>query len=102
MKPCISGFFVDRLGIVLDASMNTVKHSHATHPFIESYKIRVLFCFHLVQVVEVAAPHVSRVLDTTGAGDAFLGGMIVGLKNSGMPQTQEDLRYSYLLHGRIS
>ena len=30
------------------------------------------------QVVEVALHPVERVMDTTGAGDAFLGGLIVG------------------------
>ena len=31
-----------------------------------------------MKVVVVEAPHVLKVLDTTGAGDAFLGGLIVG------------------------
>ena len=30
------------------------------------------------QVVEVMPPEVDNVVDTTGAGDAFLGGLIVG------------------------
>lgn len=30
------------------------------------------------QVVEVPPPPVDKVVDTTGAGDAFLGGLIVG------------------------
>ena len=30
------------------------------------------------QVVEVMPPEVENVVDTTGAGDAFLGGLIVG------------------------
>ena len=30
------------------------------------------------QVVEVMPPEVDDVVDTTGAGDAFLGGLIVG------------------------
>ena len=30
------------------------------------------------QVVEVPPPAVGKVVDTTGAGDAFLGGLIVG------------------------
>lgn len=46
----------------------------------------------VVQLVEVEAPRVPKVLDTTGAGDAFLGGLIVGLKTNGMPQSSEDLR----------
>lgn len=32
----------------------------------------------IVQVVKVAPPSVNEVVDTTGAGDAFLGGLIVG------------------------
>ena len=31
-----------------------------------------------VQVVRVAPPPVGEVMDTTGAGDAFLGGLLVG------------------------
>ena len=31
-----------------------------------------------MKVVVVEAPEVSKVIDTTGAGDAFLGGLIVG------------------------
>lgn len=31
-----------------------------------------------MKLVIVEAPQVSRVIDTTGAGDAFLGGLIVG------------------------
>ena len=42
--------------------------------------------------MEVEAPSVSRVVDTTGAGDAFLGGLIVGMKANGLPQTVEELR----------
>ena len=44
------------------------------------------------QVVEVAPPPVTNVVDTTGAGDAFLGGLIVGLTNNGLPDSTEDLR----------
>lgn len=34
--------------------------------------------FIILQVVEVPAVAVDRVVDTTGAGDAFLGGIISG------------------------
>lgn len=34
--------------------------------------------FVIVQVIEVPAITVDRVVDTTGAGDAFLGGIIAG------------------------
>ena len=43
-------------------------------------------------MVGVQAPHVGRVLDTTGAGDAYLGGLLVGLQEIGMPSSVEDLR----------
>ena len=32
-----------------------------------------------LQVVQVPPPSVREVVDTTGAGDAFLGGLIVGV-----------------------
>ncbi|CAI8049637.1 Arabinose 5-phosphate isomerase KpsF [Geodia barretti] len=45
------------------------------------------------QVVEVAPPPVSEVVDTTGAGDAFLGGLIVGItREGGLPGDREGLR----------
>ncbi len=43
--------------------------------------------------MEVGAPTVSKVIDTTGAGDAFLGGLIIGIKANGMPETVQELRY---------
>lgn len=52
--------------------------------------IIMYFC---VQVVEVPPPKVAKVVDTTGAGDAYLGGLIVGLQRlNGLPQTVEHLR----------
>ena len=36
---------------------------------------------------------VSKVIDTTGAGDAFLGGLITQLEANGLPDTAEQLRY---------
>jgi len=41
----------------------------------------------------VEAPTVGRVVDTTGAGDAFLGGLIVGLQSLGMPSSSDQLRW---------
>lgn len=40
----------------------------------------------------MGAPSVSKVMDTTGAGDAFLGGLIIGLKANGVPESEEELR----------
>ena len=37
-----------------------------------------MFCPASLKVVVVEAPQVLKVVDTTGAGDAFLGGLIVG------------------------
>ena len=48
----------------------------------------------LYKIVEVAPPTVSKVVDTTGAGDAFLGGLIVAVSNNGMPSTEDDMRYA--------
>lgn len=45
----------------------TLKHGQYSHQ-------HTLCC----QVVEVPPPPVAKVVDTTGAGDAFLGGLIVG------------------------
>ena len=42
--------------------------------------------------MEVAPPEVKGLKDTTGAGDAYLGGMIVGLVHDGLPKTREELR----------
>ncbi|XP_062508700.1 uncharacterized protein LOC134184942 isoform X2 [Corticium candelabrum] len=43
---------------------------------------------HLVQVPVVP---LDTVVDATGAGDAFLGGLLAGLYHRGFPQTKEDL-----------
>ena len=47
---------------------------------------------HAHQVVEVAPPAVKVSLDTTGAGDAYLGGLIVGLVHDGLPGNKEELK----------
>ncbi len=44
------------------------------------------------QVVDVAPSHIAKVLDTTGAGDAYLGGLITILAKNGLPNTEEELR----------
>ncbi|XP_065899706.1 bifunctional ribokinase/ribose-5-phosphate isomerase A-like [Dysidea avara] len=44
-------------------------------------------------VVEVPALIVDKVVDTTGAGDAFLGGIVAGLSNRGLPTDKEQLRW---------
>ena len=41
----------------------------------------------------MGAPTVPKVIDTTGAGDAFLGGLVIGIKANGMPQNEDQLRY---------
>lgn len=46
--------------------------------------------------MEVAPPEVKSLKDTTGAGDAYLGGMIVGLVHDGLPKTREELRSALL------
>ncbi len=43
-------------------------------------------------MVTVEAPTVDKVIDTTGAGDAYLGGLVVGLQALGMPSGVKDLR----------
>ena len=43
-----------------------------------SFKWVLMLCPASLKVVVVEAPQVSKVIDTTGAGDAFLGGLIVG------------------------
>ena len=40
----------------------------------------------------MAPPNVLDTVDATGAGDAFLGGVIAGLYVKGLPQTVEDLQ----------
>lgn len=40
----------------------------------------------------MSPPSVKTSVDTTGAGDAYLGGLIVGLTHDGLPQTKEELR----------
>ena len=40
----------------------------------------------------MSPPEVKVLLDTTGAGDAYLGGLIVGLVHDGLPKTKEELR----------
>ncbi|XP_064406924.1 uncharacterized protein LOC135351765 isoform X2 [Halichondria panicea] len=44
------------------------------------------------KVVDVAPSHIAKVLDTTGAGDAYLGGLITILAKNGLPNTEEELR----------
>ena len=44
------------------------------------------------KVVPVTPPDVPNKVDATGAGDAFLGGVIAGLYAKGLPHTVEDLR----------
>ena len=44
----------------------------------------------------MSPPPVTRIVDRTGAGDAFLGGLITGLKAKGIPNSPESLRYSPL------
>ena len=44
----------------------------------------------------MAPPEVKGLKDTTGAGDAYLGGMIVGLVHDGLPKTKEELRSASL------
>ena len=44
----------------------------------------------------MSPPPVRRIVDTTGAGDAFLGGLIAGLKAKRVPSSPESLRYSPL------
>ena len=41
----------------------------------------------------MGAPTVPKVIDTTGAGDAFLGGLVIGIKENGMPKNEDQLRY---------
>jgi len=43
----------------------------------------------------VATNPVNGVLDSTGAGDAFLGGLIVGITQNGLPQSEKELRYKF-------
>ncbi|CAB4027692.1 aRABinose 5-phosphate isomerase, partial [Paramuricea clavata] len=43
-------------------------------------------------LVEVPAVRVSRVVDATGAGDAFLGGLVSGLYYNGLPSDETNLR----------
>ncbi|XP_065826108.1 uncharacterized protein [Oscarella lobularis] len=43
------------------------------------------------QVIQVPVTPLDKVVDATGAGDAFLGGLIAYLYKHGMPQTKESL-----------
>lgn len=42
--------------------------------------------------MEIAPSQISKVEDTTGAGDAYLGGLITVLAKRGLPSTEEELR----------
>jgi arabinose-5-phosphate isomerase len=44
-------------------------------------------------VTSVSPPAVREIVDTTGAGDAFLGGLIAGVISRGIPSTEADLRW---------
>ena len=53
---------------------------------------------NVIQVTSVSPPAVREIVDTTGAGDAFLGGLIAGVISRGIPSTEADLRYVYTMH----
>ena len=40
----------------------------------------------------MSPPDVPNKVDSTGAGDAFLGGVIAGLYEKGLPQTADELK----------
>lgn len=48
-------------------------------------------CCFWPKVVEVAPSQIAKVEDTTGAGDAYLGGLITVLAEHGLPNTEEEL-----------
>lgn len=43
-------------------------------------------------VVQVDPPSIQKVVDTTGAGDAFLGGLLLGITRNGLPQSEGDMK----------